>query len=334
MITVKVSTNFPHWPLTRQTPGNSGEWGNCRFVVNREIDECDFWVVMDGLTQPETCRCDPSNTLLVTCEPPDVKTYAAKFTGQFGAVLTCHRTLLHGNVLFGQQGLPWMIGARLEPVSLKWSNFLTFEEIERHAAKKERLLSMVASKDTLTPGHAARNRFIEALKRAFGDRVDVFGLGYAPIADKLDAIAPYRFHIAAENSCVPDYWTEKLADAYLGRAYPIYSGCPNLAAYFPAGSYEPFEIGDPAAALVRVRALIESNVDVVRKAELEEARRKVLYDYNLFAVLDALIQRRAGAGGQSRLLTLQPENASQQQPIARRNPALALLTRLKRHWGP
>lgn len=318
MITVKLSTNFPHWPLIRQTPGGLGEWGNCRFVVNQEIEECDFWVVLDGLTRADTTRCDRSNTLLVTCEPPDVKTYPSAFVRQFCTVLTSHRELEHSHVVFGQQGLPWMFGGHLEPTSLTWSQFMSFEEIENYLPEKHRLASIVASKNKATSGHVIRDRFIDEVKRSLGDRVDVFGLGYSGIADKLDAIGPYRYHIAIENSCVPDYWTEKLADAYLGRAYPIYSGCPNLEAYFPADSYERLDIRDPIAAAKRVSDIIASNIDDERRSVGEEARRKVLYEHNVFAMLERLIERlRHDCPKRAEPLTLWPLD-----DVAARRPAL------------
>jgi len=41
MIKVNVSTPFPEWPLPRQTPGQTGIWGNCQFFVNQQLEECD-----------------------------------------------------------------------------------------------------------------------------------------------------------------------------------------------------------------------------------------------------------------------------------------------------
>lgn len=327
MITVKVSSNFPHWPLARQTVGGSGVWGECRFLVNQDVATCDYWVVMDGLSAAETTRCARENTLLVTCEPPDVKTYAPDYSGQFGAVLTSHRRLAHPRVYFRQQGLPWMIGARLEPQSLTWTDFLSFEQLEAHAMAKTKLLSIVASKDGATPGHFSRNRFIAALQREFGDQIDVFGLGFLPIADKVDAIAPYRFHIAVENSCVPDYWTEKLADAYLGRAYPIYCGCPNITDYFPADSLTCLDISDADAAVARVRELVATDIDRQREAQVAAARQRLLYEHNVFAMLDRMIADiRKPPESAAAPLTLYPEAPAAAAP-AGRNRLKTLLAR-------
>jgi hypothetical protein len=40
-----------------------------------------------------------------------------------------------------------------------------------------------------------------------------------------------------ENSQSPHYWTEKLTDAYLGWAFPLYVGCPNVGDYFAKESF-------------------------------------------------------------------------------------------------
>lgn len=71
MITVKLTTSSPEWPLFRQTPASSGIWGNCRFYLNEKVEECDFWVVYEGLS-----------------EPPHIKPYNQRFLKQFGMVVT------------------------------------------------------------------------------------------------------------------------------------------------------------------------------------------------------------------------------------------------------
>ena len=53
-----------------------------------------------------------------------------------------------------------------------------------------------------------------------------------PIEDKFDALIGYKYHLALENSVIPDYWTEKLADSLLAWCKPIYYGCPNINDYF------------------------------------------------------------------------------------------------------
>lgn len=313
MIRVKVSTSFGHWPVIRQTPDGSGVWGDCCYIFDEEAtaEHFDFWVVLEGLTGSEAARCPPGNTLLVTCEPPGVKSYPAAFVQQFGTVISCHQTLPHPHVVHIQQGLPWMIGAELDARTLTWTNFMSFAELASRPIEKTKLLSIVASKDKATPGHIARNRLIESLRDALGDRVDVFGLGYLPIRDKWDAIAPYKYHLAVENSRVPDYWTEKLADAFLGEAFPLYSGCPNTDRYFSPQALETIDIDAPALAVDRIRTIVASDLYAERRPAVKEAKRRVLYEHNLFAMLTSIIEaaRQVAPPAPARI-TLHPEPAA------------------------
>ena len=50
-------------------------------------------------------------------------------------------------------------------------------------------------------------------------------------------LRPYRFVIAVENSAFEDYVTERIINAYLAGAIPIYWGTPNLDRYFNPSTY-------------------------------------------------------------------------------------------------
>jgi hypothetical protein len=110
--------------------------------------------------------------------------------------------------------------------------------------------------------------------------------------DKAESLDEYRYHVAVENFVGPDHWTEKLADSYLGCTLPFYFGCPNANEYFPEGSFIPIDIFDPDGCAQLIRRTIENNEYQKRLPLILEARRRVLYEYNLFAVLSRLIETR------------------------------------------
>ena len=70
MLKIKVTTQFRDWPLERQTPGSKSIWRNCVFYINKNIEDCDYWIVLEGLEKTETTVCNPDNTILITGEPP------------------------------------------------------------------------------------------------------------------------------------------------------------------------------------------------------------------------------------------------------------------------
>ena len=66
IIKVKLTNEYPDWPLLRQTPSSSGILGDYHFFVNQDIPECDYWVVIDSLLKTEETICPPENKILLT----------------------------------------------------------------------------------------------------------------------------------------------------------------------------------------------------------------------------------------------------------------------------
>lgn len=139
---------------------------------------------------------------------------------------------------------------------------------------KTKNISIIVSDKTTTVGHKLRHEIV----REFGGRVDVYGTGYRPIADKLEALRDYRFTIVVENCRRDYYFTEKLIDAFATGTVPIYWGCPKIAEVFGGRAVIPFETMDELKRLV---ALVESGfinysepsmLDVVR-ANFEASKR-------------------------------------------------------------
>ena len=113
-----------------------------------------------------------------------------------------------------------------------------------------------------------------------------------PLDDKAEALDAYRYHIAVENFVGTHHWTEKLADPFLGLTLPFYCGCPNAADYFPPESFIAVDINDPQSALRAITQAIANNEYEKRLPYLHEARRRVMYEYNFFAVVAREIRKR------------------------------------------
>ena len=313
-ITVKVSTAFPEWPLSRQTPESSGVWGNCVFVIDRDVKECDYWIVYEGLTHTQRALCPPENTLLITGEPPSVKTYNSKFIRQFFTVLTCHQDISHPHIIYKQQGLPWHIGKIYKNSNIGGFR-RNYDELKSiRSFDKHRLLSVISSNKDWTEGHRNRLDFVRKLTDYFGKDIDVFGKGIRDIEDKWDAIADYKYHIVLENGSYIDYWTEKLSDTYLAGAFPIYYGCPNLSDYFAPAAYAPIDINNVDAALAIVKSTIAHERYEKAIGDLDQARSLVLDKYNFFPMVHDFIVSREMKRNKE-WITLQPELFLSDSPI-------------------
>jgi FkbM family methyltransferase len=274
----------PEWAWWRQFPERDLVWDGVQFVFGSDFTDCDCCFVFDDVRQPIEVPLDRGRLVFVASEPQNVKRYKAAFLEQFGTVLTTDRETAHADRRFTQVGLPWHVGAWSADGALL-AQPMTFRDFETFRPEKTKLVSVVSSNKAFTAEHRARLRFVAELKSHFGDKVDVFGRGINDFGDKLQVLAPYRYHIAVENCAIDDYWTEKLADPFLTLTYPIYHGCRNVADYFPEGSFTAIDIYDPAAAIETIKRVIQSDEAERAQPLLEEARRRVLYEHNLFALL-------------------------------------------------
>lgn len=292
MIRVKLSTSFPEWPLQRQTPNESGIWGNCQFFINQDVAECDYWVVIDDVLKTDESLCAKSNTILFILEPPTVKSYRRKFLAQFSSVVSCGRfDLEHPSVTYAQPGLPWHVGRQVLNETNRGFR-LNYDELTCLAPpNKQNCISVICSNRATTDNHRRRLEFVHQLQRHFGPRLHVFGRGINHIEDKWDAIAPYEYHIVLENSSFPHYWTEKLSDAFLGWSFPFYYGCPNLEEYFSPTAFMRIDIGNLDGSVNLIEDTIANERYEQSKESLTHARRLVLDSYNLFPVIAKLCKR-------------------------------------------
>lgn len=317
MIRVKLTTSFLDWPLPRQTPNSSARWGNCQFFINNDIEECDYWVVYDHLPVTEETVCPPDNVVLMTSEPPSVKRYDRSFLSQFAVVLTCDPDVAHPNMIRSHPASPWHVGRKTlangtSSFSKNYDELVTIGSFE-----KKKLLSVISSNKADTPGHRLRLRFVQALADHFGERIDIFGRGIREIADKWDAIFPYKYHVTIENSAFPDYWTEKLSDCYLAGAYPIYYGCPNLDGYFSTGAFTRIDIQDVGSAIGAMERVLEENTYERAIREIKHARQLILNKYNIFAVIAEFCEKENSARNSfRRRVGLRPE--SKHEPVVSR----------------
>ena len=233
----------------RQFPGRNPVWGRCRFVFDPDAREYDWVAVYDDLApvdgerfskRVEQLACPQQNTLFVTMEPSSIKTYGFDFLDQFGVVITSQEpwAIRNRGAVYTQPALRWFYGESKD-------GLITYDQMQAHPPlEKSAVLSTVCSnkqqKHTL---HQLRYEFTQQLRSRLPE-LDVFGRGVRPIADKAEAVDPYRYHIAIENHICQHHWTEKLSDAFLGVSLPFYSGCPNAADYFPEESFIPIDIYD------------------------------------------------------------------------------------------
>jgi len=268
----------------RTAPAIPFEGYGCRF-------DCDHdgtgWLVLAApISSSFTSRIPKTRRILVVGEPSSMTSWSPQFINQFGILLSPYFIAgFMGHWVESHPGLPWFYG---------WNRLtdrvLTHSELRDMApTKKTAELSVVLSNKVVHAGHRARLRFVEYLRQEMGERLAVFGRGIRNVDDKAEAIDPYQYHLVLENSCEANYWSEKLADAYLGYSFPIYAGCPNVLDWFDDQSLVRIDIDDAETAAKRVRDVVDSQLFESRREIIAQTRQRVMNELSFPAcIADAL----------------------------------------------
>lgn len=294
MIRAGFISSSPNWDWLRQFPNSVPEWDGVRFDFSGNTEACDILFVYDGLPT-KVVTAGAGYQVFIASEPRAIKTYNPRFLSQFDMVLTTDPQTVHPNFRLSQIGLPWLVGGWNSDGSVR-PRGMSFDEFQNCRPVKTKLASIVSSNKAYAEGHRSRLKFVQRVREYFGNEIDFYGRGVNSFADKLEVLAPYRYHIAIENSTYDHYWTEKLSDPFLTLTYPIYYGAQNILDYFPADALTSINILDSEDAIGKIKKIIESDLAERAIPALEEARRRVLYENNLFAILAEVAKDAAKVG--------------------------------------
>jgi len=175
---IKISTHEgldARWVLNH-TKGGKGisKCGRYQFFLNEEVENPDFWAVRGkGITRRETCNVAPQNTILLLSEPRSIINYPKSYRDQFGMLCSCQKELKHKNIWFTPAILPWFVGYNQR---LKNTCTIGYDALKTmDAPPKKKMISVVTSNKAFTKGHQDRIKFVEQLKKHYGNQLDVFG---------------------------------------------------------------------------------------------------------------------------------------------------------------
>lgn len=273
-------------PFKRQSPNNEGKWGNCVFTFNPLEENYDWLVIIDDVAKVvpnriELLKCPRENTIFVTTEPSSITRYGRGFAQQFHYLITNQdaKILPHPNAFRSQTGNIWMYG----------EDYDTMKKMDV-CYKSKKISTICSNKQQGHTGHQQRYLFTKQLEQEIPE-LERFGRGFRWIDKKAEALDTYEFHVAIENQIGENIWTEKLADAFLGYTVPIYCGCPNVYDYFPKDSLIQIDINDVSGSLKTIKEIIAKEGEYERRFEaVKEARRRVLEEYNLLAMIHKIIE--------------------------------------------
>lgn len=263
----------------KQTPTLSGEWGDFQFYINEEIDEYDYWVVFENLPLEDTATCPKENTIFIAAEPTAIRKYDQKFLNQFSKIITCQMGIQGPNVYHMAPGHAWFPKKSYDELS------------SNNKVEKSKLISLIVSNKTGTPGHRKRLDFCLKLKEHFGNKMDIFGKGINEFEDKWSVLAPYKYCIAIENSVELDNMTEKIGDCFTALTFPFYYGCPNVDKYYSEDSYQLIDIDDFEGTCKTIENIINDEHHYEQHLKsLIESKSKYINQYSLVPLIANFIK--------------------------------------------
>jgi len=273
------------WPL-----GNS-QVGNCIFIPPINGEFLGDWLVCLTPPPPVIKTTIPKEKrIFFMMETPDFWSPEPNFLDQFGCVVSPYTISNFSGFQVNSvtTGLFWWYGISMKNHT-PGNSWLCFDEIQSEAfPEKNKLISTITSSKLFLPGHKKRFTFTHQLKDYYGDKLDLFGSDINPITDKRDGLVHYKYHIAIENSIYPHYWTEKLSDPLLARCIVFYAGASEIGQYFSNKIVIPINIENFDETIKIIDAHLNENSNPIE--EIEESRKKMLYDFNFPFFCDELIK--------------------------------------------
>jgi hypothetical protein len=142
-------------------------------------------------------------------------------------------------------------------------------------------------------GHHKRLQFLEKLIEnqiefvfwGRGDDFNKYSNYLGVINNKWDALSLCKYTIVLENSINEYYWSEKIVDALLAFALPLYYGCPNITNYLPEQSFIKIDIQEDSC-FEKIKKIINSDEYKKRLPYILEARDVILKRQNIYAFID------------------------------------------------
>jgi len=259
--------------ILRQTIKSSGIWKNVTFTFDL-VESCDLLVIINRCHTDIKIQCPPENIWLIAWEPPTVfHKWFTKGYKPYNKVFS-QWNFKQKKYIKSQGALPWMVDKTYDELINSKSN----------DEPKNKFCSYMTSSRVQLKGHAFRVELRDKIIEKKID-IDLFGKGYKFVEDKSEALVPYKYSIIIENFITQDYWTEKIADAFLSWTMPIYIGPPNIFDYFPRESMIYIPKYDLNRVLKEVENLRGGKMWEKRLGYIEEARNLVLNKHQLFPLI-------------------------------------------------
>jgi hypothetical protein len=276
--------------IKNQTPGSTGRWGMIQGVSS--VDEADCIVAFDGSSANLCPKINKTQKVILVQREPD---HVYPFVQHF------------------QVDKVFAYNDNQYPPHCRWGLAYNYDELKSlkypDSKNKDRATCVMSGK-SFTHGQKLRLNFLFHAVQAYSSKIDVYSSslnskdfdasyrGSVPVSRpaiqglnsgtcQFGALYPYEKSISLENGGLRNFVT-RTTEAVLCWTLPMYWGCPNIEDFFNGGyrllSIENLNLACEQFIDVMNEPITSSVID-----EINEARNKVLDEYNVWAVTEKMV---------------------------------------------
>ena len=232
-------------------------------------------IFIDGLWPDREEYLNSQFRVLLNCEPSTVSGGVCpvkeiiKNSNKFDLILTSHQEVLDNcsNSILFPFGTSWVSDDFLK----KETNFE---------------ISFLCGNKKFMEGHMLRHSIFNNLKNIKNLPVKSF---YSGLQTKDIVFDTSQFTIVTENSCIKNYFTEKIVDCFITKTIPIYWGCPNIGDFFDKRGIITFNSENE---LFKKISLLTADIYQQKESIIEKNYNESLKYKNLFTRVSKEIQQR------------------------------------------
>ncbi len=286
---VLLLSNYEHLDYTRFFPNGEMRYGNIEYVTTPD-NNIDAVVICNHSKEKVSVSVAPENIFHIHQEPGDKLYHGFMFNSVVGK--KCGHLELCD--IKSHPCLNWLVNKTYdELVSFNTDRAIVWPQKTEH-------FSAVISGHNALPGHYQRLKLLDKILSQ--SDIALFGKRHNFIPDKWDAMYPYKYSLAMENSRQNDYWTEKIMDCFLACTMPVYSGCHNIGKYFPKNSYIELDIDNIDYSIKAMKEKIQGGFFEENYASILEARELCLNQYATAPALSLLVNNNIASARKNSII--------------------------------
>lgn len=297
--------------LKNSTPGSLGSWKNIEGVST--IRECDYIVVLDDLDNAtikagKECFIRCLNHLKLSLDR--VIYFQRENTGLLNKRSWFHTDILvdlKHNYSYENSYFYTFTSAQFINMTYDELKQLTYDEAKM---SKTKCLSAVVSSKNNGKTYLDRIKFLSRYSQSNPGKVDIYGKGWARTqhqlgdnykgelgsyhqddncsTSKADGLKNYAYSLCLENYPDDELISEKITDALLLWAMPIYSGSKSTCKYLPKEAFHLIDVTDPDS-VGRVEYIVEHFIAEENVRAMRKARNLILDKYNIWEQVRQII---------------------------------------------